>query len=87
MRYHIDTIPVWDAVKLDGECPLCFLRRQTEHLLIDRYLGASVMESDTRITVNEKGFCPGHQAMLYAKQNRLGHALMMHSHMQHDQKQ
>ena len=87
MRYHIDTIPVWDAVKLDGECPLCFLRRQTEHLLIDRYLGASVMESDTRIMVNEKGFCPGHQAMLYAKQNRLGHALMMHSHMQHVQKQ
>ena len=20
MRYHIDTIPVWDALKLDGEC-------------------------------------------------------------------
>ncbi len=86
MRYHIDTIPVWDAVKLDGECPLCFLRRKTEHLLVDRYLGASVMESDTRIQVNDKGFCPPHQHMLYAKQNRLGHALMMHSHMVHTQK-
>lgn len=87
MRYHIDTIPVWDSVKLDGECPLCYLRRRTEHLLVDRYLGASVMESDTRIQVNERGFCPGHQHMLYARQNRLGHALMMHSHLQHVQKQ
>ena len=86
MRYHIDTIPVWDALKPDGECPLCFLRRRTEHLMVDRYLGASVMESDTRIQVNEKGFCPAHQHMLYAKQNRLGHALMMHSHMLHTQK-
>ena len=23
MRYHIDTIPVWDAQKLEGECLLC----------------------------------------------------------------
>lgn len=86
MRYHIDTIPVWDAVNMNGECPLCFLRRKTEHLLVDRYLGGSVMESDTRIQVNDKGFCPMHQHMLYAKQNRLGHALMMHSHMVHTQK-
>ena len=26
MRYHLDTIPVWDAVKLDSECVLCELR-------------------------------------------------------------
>ena len=30
MRYHIDTIPVWDAMKLDGECLLCALERKTE---------------------------------------------------------
>lgn len=81
MRYHIDTIPVWDALHEDGECPLCLLRRRGEHLLTDRYLGASVMEPDTRIRVNAKGFCPAHQKMLYDKQNRLGHALMMHSHL------
>ena len=22
MKYHIDTIPVWDAYKRGGECPL-----------------------------------------------------------------
>lgn len=81
MRYHIDTIPVWDALHEDSECPLCLLRRKGEHLLTDRYLGASVMEPDTRIRVNAKGFCSTHQRMLYDKQNRLGHALMMHSHL------
>ncbi len=81
MRYHLDTIPVWDAVKLEGECPLCALRRHNEQVDVDRYLGASVMEPDTRIQVNALGFCPKHQGMLYAKKNRLGHALMMHSHL------
>ena len=81
MRYHIDTIPVWDAVKLEGECPLCALRRRNELVDVDRFLGASVMEPDTRVQVNEKGFCARHQGMLYAQKNRLGHALMMHTHL------
>ena len=81
MRYHIDTIPVWDAMKLDGECPLCALRRRNELIDVDRFLGASVMEPDTRIQVNAKGFCAHHQVLLYAQKNRLGHALMMHTHL------
>lgn len=81
MKYHIDTIPVWDAVKLGGECPLCALRRKNELLDVERFLGASVMEPDTRIMVNEKGFCARHQALLYAQKNRLGHALMMHTYL------
>lgn len=81
MRYHIDTIPVWDALRTQGECSLCTLRRKAEHTLADRYLGASVMEPDARIRVNAKGFCPPHHRMLYARQNRLGHALMMLSHV------
>lgn len=81
MRYHIDTIPVWDAVKLEDECFLCALRRKTELGEADRYLGASVMEPSTRIEVNRKGFCSHHQEMLFGMSNRLGHALMLESHM------
>ena len=81
MRYHIDTIPVWDAVKQKGDCPLCALRRRNELIDVERFLGGSVMEPDTRIQVNQKGFCPRHQALLYAQKNRLGHALMMHTHL------
>ena len=81
MRYHIDTIPVWDAMKLDGECLLCALERKTELGEAERYLGASVMEPDTRVQVNQKGFCRHHHAMLFSMSNRLGHALMLESHM------
>ena len=86
MRYHIDTIPVWDAVKLGSECPLCALRRREEQGQVERFLGGSVMEPDTRIQVNEKGFCARHHALLYAQQNRLGHALMTHTHLKETDK-
>lgn len=84
MKYHIDTIPVWDAIKTDGECPLCALRRKTERLLVERSLGASVMSPDTRSKVNQLGFCGSHHAMMYSYPggNRLGHGLMMLSRLQ-----
>ncbi len=81
MNYHIDTIPVWDAMKRDGECLMCALERKTELGEAERYLGASVMEPDIRVQVNRKGFCRRHHAMLYGMSNRLGHALMLESHM------
>ena len=81
MRFHIDTIPLWDSLKLEGECLLCALRRKVELGEAEGYLGASVMEPDTRIQVNDKGFCPHHHAMLFAMSNRLGHALMLESHL------
>ena len=86
MRYHIDTIPVWDAVKLNGECPLCALRRRNELIDVDRFLGASVMEPDVRVRVNEKGFCARHQEMLYRQKNRLGQALLLQSHLAETEK-
>ena len=83
MRYHLDTIPVWDAVRADSECPLCLLRRKTELEETDRFLGASVMEPDIRVSVNKAGFCAKHHTMLYASANRLGHALMLQTCLQH----
>lgn len=81
MRYHIDTIPVWDAMKLLGECPLCAIRRKNELYEVQRFLGGSVMEPDARIKVNAKGFCQPHQQMLFKEANKLGHALMLHTHL------
>ena len=86
MQYHIDTIPVWDSVKRNGECPLCALKRRIELTDIQRFLGASVMEPDTRIRVNAKGFCGHHLTMLFAEKNRLGLALMLHTHMKETEK-
>ncbi len=81
MRYHIDTIPVWDAYKTDCECPLCAIQEKNELDLIDNFLGASYMEPDRRVDVNEKGFCSHHFAMMFTAKNRLGLALMTHTHL------
>lgn len=83
MKYHIDTIPLWDAVKQDSECPLCILQRHNELSEAEKLLGAAVMDPDTRIKVNGKGFCKEHQRLLIAGNNRLGLALMMQSHLEH----
>lgn len=82
MRYHIDTIPVWDVIKSACDCPLCLLWRQVEEKSVTFFNGASVMEPDIRIQVNHEGFCAHHQQALYEQKNRLGHALMMLSHAQ-----
>lgn len=82
MKYHIDTIPILDAFKSEeGDCPLCLLRKNCEDKICDRFLGASVMEPSTRISVNDMGFCQRHHSMLFDRQNRLGHALMMQSYI------
>lgn len=82
MKYHIDTIPVWDAYKTDSECPLCDLKAHNEQTYVELFLGASVMEPDVRIEVNAKGFCGPHFAMMIGQKNRLGLALMTHTHLQ-----
>lgn len=28
MKYHLDTIPVWDAYKQQSPCPLCILQKR-----------------------------------------------------------
>lgn len=81
-RIHLDTIPLWDSIRLAGECPLCALRRKLELAEAERFLGAAVMEPEVRIQVNRRGFCGKHQLMLYERGNRLGHALMMQTHLQ-----
>jgi len=80
MKYHLDTIPVWDAFHEEKECPFCILEDKLEKSYVDSFLGGSVMEPDTRIEVNAKGFCPHHNQLLYKAQNRLGLALMTHTH-------
>ena len=80
-QVHLDTIPIWDAYKLDAECPVCALEHRCEQQFLDVALGGAMMEPDTRIATNEKGFCPRHFAQLYDAQNRLSLALMTHTHL------
>lgn len=81
MRQHIDTIPVWDAYRAGGECPLCHLRKTSEAAYVEQALGDSVMEPDSRVEANQKGFCNRHLSMMFAAGNRLGLALLTDTRM------
>lgn len=82
MKYTLDTIPVLDSYKTGCECPLCQLRVHCEDQYVDSMLGAAYMEPDCRIQTNEIGFCTRHFELMYDRRNRLGLALMTHTHMQ-----
>ncbi len=81
MKYHIDTIPVWDAYKRGSECPLCDIAQHNEQEYLDVFMGASVMEPSRRVEVNERGFCARHLHLMFGNGNRLGLALMAHTHL------
>ena len=82
MKYTLDTIPVLDAYKTGCECPLCQLRIASEDSYVDSMLGAAYMEPDCRVRTNDVGFCTRHFQLMYDRRNRLGLALMTHTHMQ-----
>lgn len=82
MRYQLDTIPVWDAYKAGGECPAMRpARSKTRKCTWTAFSALPSWEPDTRVEVNEKGFCPEHYRQMFAQKNRLGLALIMHTHM------
>lgn len=80
MKYHIDTIPLWDAINTNSECMFCTISRHIELQKVEKYLGASLMDPNTRIEVNKSGFCQKHLKMLNDSGiNKLGVALLLHS--------
>ena len=83
MKETIYTIPLTEAFHTDCECPFCCLVKKLTAEQIDSFLGPSLMEPDIRTMTNESGFCREHLSMLYAsKSNRLGLALILHTHTQ-----
>ena len=87
MKETIYTIPVNEAFETPCECPMCKLENRFENDRVNYYLGPSLMEPDNRIETNETGFCAKHFAMMYdTRANRLGLGLMIHTHMQEQNK-
>ena len=81
MKYQLETIPVWNAYRAGGECPLCALQAKAEREFVSFHLGSSVMAPEMRVEVNKIGFCPSHFRMLLAGDNRLGLGLMTQTHI------
>jgi hypothetical protein len=83
---QIYTIPVNESFDKSIEdkncgCPFCTLYKKLEENELDMILGAAMMEPDTRIQTNEKGFCKEHFNMLLNGKNKLSLALILESHL------
>lgn len=82
MKEKLYTIPVMDGFKEDCECPFCAMYHTLEDNAIAYTMGPSYMEEDSRAITDKKGFCREHLDRLYKHQNRLGLALILHTHME-----
>lgn len=82
MKEQIYAIPVNDAFKADTECAFCYMRDLLERQAVEFMMGPSYMEDDIRMETNKMGFCKEHYRQMYSQQNRLGLALMLHTHLQ-----
>lgn len=80
MKDTIYTIPLTDAFHAEDECPFCFIKRKLEQDAISFILGCAYMEDDIRATTDKMGFCKNHYQKMYDYGNRLGMALMLHTH-------
>jgi hypothetical protein len=73
---------VHDAYAAGGECPLCALVEGAEESYLRSFQHSRVMEPNVRVKTNEQGFCPDHYRKLYQGENKLGLALVLHTHLQ-----
>ncbi len=80
MKDTIYTIPLTDAFHAEDECPFCYIKRKLEQDAISFILGCAYMEDDIRATTDQMGFCSEHYKKMYDYGNRLGMALMLHTH-------
>ena len=86
MKYHIDTIPVWDALKEDCECLICSIENNLEEKYVDFYLGDSVMQPDIRQKINKIGFCNKHYEMMYSRTKKLPLGLACYTRLEYIKK-
>lgn len=80
MKDTIYTIPLTDAFKANDECPFCYIKRKLEQDAISFILGCAYMEDDIRAETDKMGFCSHHYKKMYEYGNRLGTALILHTH-------
>ncbi|MCL2605261.1 MAG: DUF6062 family protein [Defluviitaleaceae bacterium] len=78
---RIHTIPVLDALREPKNCAFCVMRENLERTSVQFIISPAYMEDDVRRETNRAGFCKLHLSAMYDAQNRLGMALMLHTHL------
>lgn len=83
MKEKIYTIPINDSFDNPVCCPFCFLEDKLEEDETEYTLGPSMMEPDSRLESNEKGFCARHLNMMIKSDKKLSLALILSTHLKH----
>ncbi len=81
MKEQLYTIPVNDAFGKECECPICAMYDELERNAVQFTMGPSYMEDDIRAMTDKMGFCEKHMRQVAAVENKLGQALILHTHM------
>lgn len=81
MKEKIYTIPLTEAYETDCECPFCHIEEEIEGRAVEYAVGASMMEPDSRIISNEKGFCGRHYRAMQEESKALSFALILDTHL------
>lgn len=86
MKIVLETIPVWDALKKDEECPICSLMKEAERDAVRYYLSSAIMTPEVRVETNRYGFCPHHSLILAEGGNPQSLALTMDTYYEENEK-
>ncbi len=77
MKTELETIPVWDALRENGECLICSLMKKAEEDALGYYLSSAIMTPEVRVKTNKYGFCPHHWVLLTERGNAQSLALIL----------
>ncbi len=82
MKEDIRTIPINDIFSEKKGCPFCTMEHMLEDIQVSYIVGDAMMEPNTRIDTNKKGFCHRHFSMMQKEGKKLPNALILESHLQ-----
>lgn len=83
MKETICTIPVNDIFNLHDGCPFCRMYEMLENQYATFITGSAMMDPETRVATNKKGFCPRHFEKIVEVGKRLPVALILETHLDH----
>lgn len=81
MKETICTIPINDIFNLHDGCPFCRMYEMLEAQYAAFITGSAMMEPNTRVATNKKGFCPRHLEEITRIGKRLPVALILETHL------
>ncbi len=81
MKETIVTIPINDLFAPKCGCPMCRMEKMLEDQYVSYITGDAMMEPNTRIQTNKKGFCRRHFLMMAQSGQKLPNALILETHL------